>query len=325
MGSGVDLCGGDVGQDGAARSPAAASRPVVARRSKAVRPANKAVMDRMRAGRMQWCVASSPTVPWARRVFPGMDEEQALRRLWEAVFKACRVTGDGTAPEKWAEQQRVVQRRIDYLNCAAFRQLRYHSSLGTDLTVGLPEGHYWEGGFSMCEGRPILPNIPTEEIYTAPHRLEAEGTITASMPLYLSGTVVDGIRMTLRDGKIVDASAAVGEEGLLKALDTDEGARHLGECALVGQDSSVHSAGVLFQETLFDENAACHFAFGNAYPLVRGAGDLGETERLALGVNVSDTHVDFMVGTDNLSVTGVDAWGQEVPIMRNGAFVIDED
>ena len=111
----------------------------------------------------------------------------------------------------------------------------------------------------------------------------------------------------------------------MKALDTDEGARHLGECALVGQDSSVHSAGVLFQETLFDENAACHFAFGNAYPLVRGAGDLWETERLALGLNVSDTHVDFMVGTDDLSVTGVDARGREVPIMRDGAFVIDED
>lgn len=292
------------------------------RRAKAVRPAKKPVMDRMHAGRMQWCVAAYPTVPWARRVFPDLDEEHALRQLWEAVFKACRVTGDGTAPEKWAVQQRVFQRRIDRLNCLAFRELHYHSSLGTDLTIGLPENHYWEGGFSLCEGRPILPNIPTEEVYTAPHRLEAEGTIAASMPLYLSGTVVDGIRMTLRDGKIVNASAAVGEEVLLKALDTDEGARRLGECALVSVDSPIHSAGILFQETLFDENASCHFAFGNAYPLVYGSENMDEKERLAVGLNVSDTHVDFMVGTDDLSVTGITEDGREVPVMLEGRFII---
>ena len=172
------------------------------------------------------------------------------------------------------------------------------------------------------EGFFYNPNIPTEEVYTAPHRLEADGTIAASMPLYLSGTVVDGIRMTLRDGKIVNASAAVGEEVLLKALDTDEGARRLGECALVSVDSPIHSAGILFQETLFDENASCHFAFGNAYPLVYGSENMDEKERLAVGLNVSDTHVDFMVGTDDLSVTGITEDGREVPVMLEGRFII---
>ena len=293
------------------------------RQRKAERPAKKPVMDRMRAGRMQWCVAAYPTAVWAKQVFPDLPEQEALKRLWEAVLAACRVDGDGTAPEKWAKQQEVFDRRVKILNRYAFRKLIYKNSLGTDLTVGLPEKHYWEGGFSMCEGRPMLPNIPTEEIYTSPHRLEVDGTIVASLPLFLSGTMVEGIRMRLEKGKIVEATAVKGEEALLERLNVDEGARYLGECALVSYDSPIRNTGILYRETLFDENASCHFAFGNAYPLVEGADKMTEEQRLAAGLNVSDTHVDFMVGTKDLKIIGVTDDGDEITIMENGVFTID--
>lgn len=295
----------------------------IVRESRARRVAKKPVMDRMRAERMQWCVGAYPTKAWASRVFPELPAEEAVQKLWDAVFDTCLVTGDGTAPEKWAEKQKEFKRRVALLNRCAFRELIYHSALGTDLTVGLPEGHFWEGGASLCEGRPMLPNIPTEEVYTSPHRLRVNGTIASSLPLFLNGTRVENIRMTLKDGRIVKASATRGEEALLSKLDTDEGARYLGECALVSWDSPIRRTGILFQETLFDENASCHFAFGNAYPLVRGAAEMTEEHRLAVGLNVSDTHIDFMIGTEDLSVTGVTADGRHIAVMRDGAFVLE--
>ena len=294
----------------------------ISREAKAQRPAKKPVMDKMRQGRLQWCVASYPTQAWAARVFPDLPEDEALYKLWEALLAACRVTGDGTAPEKWQRQQEILKKRIDTLNSFKLKSLKYKSALGTDLTIGLPEGHFWDGGFAQCEGRPYLPNIPTEEVYTSPHRLTAEGTIVASMPLYLSGTKVDGIRMRLSRGKIVDVQADTGLGALLSRMDTDEGSRYLGECALVSWDSPIRRTGILFQDTLFDENASCHFAFGNAYPMVEGAWDMDEEQRRQIGLNVSDTHVDFMVGTEDMAVTGVTAGGEEVPIMRDGVFVI---
>ena len=294
----------------------------IERAARAVRPAKKPVMDRMRAGRMQWCVVAYPTAAWAKKVFPGLDGRQALEKLWDVLFTVCRVSGDGTAHERWAQQQKVFEQRIEKLNRCRFRRLLYRSGLGTDLSVGLPEGHFWSGGFSLCEGRPILPNIPTEEIYTSPHRLEADGTVVSSLPLCLSGALVEGIRMTLKGGKIVSASARKGEEALLKRLDTDEGARYLGECALVGWDSPIRATGVIFQETLLDENASSHLAFGNAYPLVQGAEAMSPQERLAAGLNVSDTHVDFMIGTADLSVVGVTQKGERITVMQDGVFVL---
>lgn len=296
----------------------------VTRQNRARRPAKKPVMDRMRADKMQWCVAAYPTKAWARRVFPELSTSDALQKLWDAVFATCRINGDGTAPDKWDEKQKEFERRISLLNECAFKELHYHSGLGTDLTVGLPNGHFWEGGASLCEGRYILPNIPTEEVYTSPHRLRVSGTIAASLPLFLDGTRVEGIRMRLENGKIVEAHAARGEKVLLNKLSIDIGARYLGECALVSWDSPIRETGILFQETLFDENASCHFAFGNAYPLVRGAAEMTEEQRLTVGLNVSDTHVDFMVGTDDLSVIGVKEDGTQISVMRDGRFVLGD-
>ncbi len=293
----------------------------VGRESRARRKAKKPVMDRMRAGRFQWCVGAYPTAAWAGQVFPELEEKEAVERLWAAVLEACKVNGDGLAAQRWAEEQRLFDGRTAKLNAFHFRKLRYKSGIGTDLTIGLPRGHFWAGGADTCDGLVYMPNIPTVEIFTSPHRMEADGTIAASLPLYLNG-LVDGIRLTLKNGLIVEADAAVGKDILLESLGRDAGAGRLGECALVDADSPIRRTGILFRQTLFDENASCHFAWGNAYPMMAGAAEMTEEERLTAGLNVSDTHVDFMIGTDDLEVTGITEDGAEVPVMRNGHFVI---
>lgn len=294
----------------------------VSRELRALLPVRQLRKDRMSTGKLQWCIAACASRSWACEVFPDLPPQEALEKLWDAIFAACLVTGDGTAPEKWEKKQEDFQRRVEILNRYAFRQLRYRSGLGTDLTVGLPEHHFWEGGFSFCEGRPYLPNIPTEEIFTSPHRLEVEGTVVSSLPLFLAGVKVEGIRMRLEKGKIVEVSATAGEQTLLDQMDLDEGGRYLGECALVSWDSPIRNTGILFRNTLFDENASCHFAFGDAYNMVEGSESMKPEERLAAGLNVSATHVDFMVGTEDLQITGITADGREIPLVENGNLVL---
>lgn len=294
----------------------------LARDAKARRAAQKPMRDEMDANRIAWCIGAYVTEAWAKEVFPELSDETAKEKLWNAVYTACMVTGDGQSAQKWTQKQTKFAERVEKLNSMNLVSLRYASGIGTDLTIGLPENHFWEGGCSYCNGYAILPNLPTEEIFTSPDRRTANGTIIASMPLYLSGVRVDGIRMTLKDGKIVEAHADCGEDVLTEKLNTDEGSRYLGECALVGWDSPIRETGILFKETLFDENASCHFAFGSAYPMVRGCESWTKEQRLAAGLNVSDTHVDFMIGTRDLSVTGITKDGQEIALMRDGMIVV---
>ena len=266
-----------------------------------------------------WLVAACPTPAWANMVFPGAAD--AVERLWEAVFAAVRVTGDGKAVERWAEHVKEQKKLVNRLNEYAFTSLHYRSGLGTDLTVGLPEGHFWTGASERSgTGVEFIANLPTEEIFTLPHKDRVNGRVYASKPLSLNGNLVDGFWLELKDGKIVDLHADVGEEYLRRSITLDEGSSYLGEVALVPYDSPISNTGLLFYETLFDENAACHFAFGEAYPCIKGADKLSPEEQKALGINQSINHVDFMVGTADLEIVGITHDGREIKVFEKGNF-----
>ena len=269
----------------------------------------------------QWLVAACPTPAWANMVFPGAED--AMKKLWDAVFAAVRVTGDGKAVERWAEHVKEQKKLVDKLNGYAFTTLHYRSGLGTDLTVGLPENHFWTGASELAgTGAEFIANLPTEEIFTLPHMDRVNGRVYASKPLSLNGNLVDGFWLELKDGKIVDLHADVGEEYLRKSVTLDEGSSYLGEVALVPYDSPISNTGILFYETLFDENAACHFAFGEAYPCIHGADKLSPDEQKALGINQSINHVDFMVGTADLEIVGTTPDGREIKVFENGNFAL---
>lgn len=269
----------------------------------------------------QWLVAACPTPAWAKMVFPGADN--AIEQLWEAVFAAVRVTGDGKAVERWAEHVREQKKLVAKLNEYAFTTLHYRSGLGTDLTVGLPENHFWTGASELAgNGVEFIANLPTEEIFSLPHKDRVNGRVYASKPLSLNGNLVDGFWLELKDGRIVDLHADVGEEYLRKSVTLDEGSSYLGEVALVPYDSPISNTGILFYETLFDENAACHFAFGEAYPCIHGADKLSPDEQKALGINQSINHVDFMVGTADLEIVGTTHDGREIKVFENGNFAL---
>ncbi len=284
--------------------------------------AAKPYSEAMMANRFQWCVGSYPTPAWAKKVFPDLPEDEALDALWEAMFSVCRITGDGKAVERWRAHMEATTRRAKILNDYDFKFLRYANSLGTDLTVELPEDHIWAGACDRTpEGTVFVPNMPTEEIFTAPRWDGVNGRVYAALPLALNGNLVKDFYMDFKDGRIVDVHAEEGEEHLRASIDIDEGSRYLGEVALVQYDSPIRNTGLLFYETLFDENASCHLAFGAAYPeCVRGGNEMSEEEQKAAGLNQSMNHVDFMVGTEDLSIVGVTHDGTEVPVFVNGNF-----
>ena len=270
-----------------------------------------------------WCIASIPIPSWAKRVFPDVTEEQAMERLWDAIFKAVRISGDGCSVEHWQEHIQMLSRRKEKLNALRLKALHYTNSLGTDLTVELPEDHIWEAGDDCtADGQPFVANMPTEELFTAPLRTGANGVVVASMPLVHDGNIIDGFRMTVESGKITSVSAKQGQEVLEAAISVDEGAAYFGEVALVPYDSPISNQKLLFYNTLFDENAACHIAFGEAYPCIKGGRDMDKEQLKEHGLNDSVTHVDFMVGTADLSIVGTTQDGREVPIFINGNFAI---
>ena len=287
----------------------------------AIKPFQQAMM----AGQFQWSLGAHPTPAWARKVFPDAgSEEAAMELLWQAVFAACRITGDGRAVERWRAHIKAVHARVEKLNAYAFQTLRYTSGLGTDLIVALPEGHLWSGAGERTEGGvEFVANMPTEEIFTAPRYDAVNGRVYASMPLVLDGNLVQDFWLQFRDGKIVDLYAGQGEEYLRSSIQVDEGSSYLGEVALVPYDSPIRNTEILFYNTLFDENASCHLAYGAAYAnCVRGAERLSEEEQKALGLNQSVNHVDFMIGTADLSIVGTTADGREIAVFRDGNFCL---
>ncbi len=281
--------------------------------------------ERLMNNENSWCIVSAPTLSWAKKVFPEADDETAMTKLWEAILSSVRVKGDGGAAARWQEHTKFLAKAAKWLNNNAFTELRYKNSLGTDLTVGLPKGHIWAGGAEENIGHPgrfFVANMPTEEVYTAPDRCRVNGKVYAAKPLVYEGNLIDGFSLTFKDGKVADFSADKGEHILKELLETDEGAARLGEVALVPYDSPISNSGILFYNTLFDENAACHLALGRAYPTcLEGGPELSVEERLARGINNSIVHEDFMIGTADLSIDGVREDGTVVPVFRQGNFV----
>jgi len=278
--------------------------------------------DRLQmCGGFPWCIASIPIPSWAKTVFPDAGEDEAMNRLWDAIFRAVRISGDGTAVEKWEQHLATLHQRLETMNQLNFKSLHYTNSLGTDLTVELPEGHIWEAGDDVTlSGQAFIANIPTEEMFTAPLKTGVNGVVYSSMPLVHDGTIIDKFHFVVKDGKIVETHAEKGEEALKGAISVDEGASFFGEVALVPYDSPISNQKILFYNTLFDENAACHIAFGEAYPCLKGGKEMSKDELKARGLNDSFTHVDFMIGTSDLSIVGTTYDGKEIPIFIDGNF-----
>ncbi len=270
-----------------------------------------------------WCVVSIPTAGWAKKVFPDKSEEDAISALWEKIFMAVRVDKDTDPVDNWQKHAEFLKRAADFMNNKKFVSLHYNNSMGTNLTVKLPKGHIWAGGAEYTtDGVRFIANMPTEEVYTLPDRDGVDGRVYATKPLHYSGTLIEGIRLDFKDGKVVEAHADKGEELLKNMLKIDEGSCRLGECALVPFDSPISNSGVLFYNTLFDENAACHLALGKAYPTcLEGGEKMDSVTLLQHGVNDSLIHEDFMIGSADMSIIGTTEDGDKVPVFENGNFV----
>ena len=295
----------------------------IAKRSKAVgkvmKPSMKYTMNDMNS----WCVVGYPTVKWAKKVFPDLSDEEAVEKLKEAIFKTVRLDREDPMAA-WDEHLEKLESRGKKLNELQLDRLHYKTAKGTDLTIGLPEGHVWMGAVSEDDRKNIfLPNLPTEEIFTAPDKNRIDGVVYSTKPLNLSGTIVDEFKVVFEKGKAVEVSAKHGEQNLKDLIKTDEGSSSLGEVALVSVESPINRSGLFFMNTLFDENASCHLAFGAAYPTCLKGGDkMTEEELEKHGINDSQEHVDFMVGDETLEIVGYDKEGKEYKIFENGDFVI---
>ena len=273
--------------------------------------------------RVQWCVVAIPTPAWAASVFPGLSEDEAQEKLWSAIFDVCRVTG-GDPVSAWKEHVAKTTACRDKLNELQLESIHMTSANGTDLTVGLAEGHTWEGACSKAEnGTVFIANVPTEEVFTAPHRERVNGVVKGTKPYVYNGQLIEGFSVTFKDGVVVEYSAEKNAELLGQLLDSDEGARRIGEIALVPASSPINRSGLLFYNTLFDENAACHIAFGAGYPTtVKGGAAMTTEELLACGVNDSAIHEDVMVGAEDMTITGLTKSGETVTIFENGEWAI---
>ena len=267
------------------------------------------------------CIIGGASPAWASRVFPDLPVEEATSRLWEAIFETVRVdTEDPLAA--WQKHKESFAERKAWLNDHRFDHLHYTNSIGTDLTIGLTEHSLWAGGGAETTGGTyFFPNIPTEECFTSPDRNRCEGTVVASMPLNHNGSLVKDFSLTFHEGRVVDFQAETGYDVLKEIIDTDEGSHRLGECALIPSTSPIRKTGILFLNTLFDENASCHIALGMAFPeCFEGGLDMSKDELLEHGINDSITHVDFMLGTDDLHIDGIDRDGVSTPIFDKGVW-----
>ena len=284
----------------------------------AVKAAHKALDDAHMDRRIRRCITTIPNPTWAHKLFAGLSVEQAVQSLWEQLFAIFQVTGDQQSGERWQQFRHRQLEICDVLNRYAFSELRYTTGLGTNVSIGLPEGHIWQCACNRGkDGVTYFSNLPTEEIYTSPHRDKAQGVIVGSMPLHWSGSVIDGIHLELQQGSVVKARATRGEDLLHRLLAVDEGALHLGECALVGWDTPIRRQRNSFGNMLLDENLASHFALGQGF-----VDSVYPHSPEMQFVNRSSMHLDFMMGTEDLCVVGVTADGQPIDVMRNGVFTL---
>ena len=313
---------------GASRISVVSSNPdalagVDAQRVAAFQAANGKALVNLRkatqANKVSWTVVAAASEGWAAKVFPELaTSEEQVDALWNEIFKTTRIYEENPVIA-WNIHDKKLQEKAAELNEQQFTALHY-TAPGTDLTIGLPKNHLWEGAGSYnARGEEFMANMPTEEVFTAPDSRRVDGYVSSTKPLSYAGTIISGMKFTFKDGKVVDFSAEQGEEALKNLLAIDEGAKHLGEVALVPDPSPISQSGLIFYNTLFDENASNHLAFGSAYSFnLQGGTEMSEEELAEAGLNRSQTHVDFMVGSDKMNIDGIKEDGTIVPVFRNG-------
>ncbi len=293
----------------------------VGRANRAVSQAYRPALELITRHEINWTIVASATPAWAASMFPDDSPDAALSKLWEAIFYTTRINGEDPVAA-WKTHDAGLHRRSAMLNEKRYSALKY-TAPGTDFLLGLADDHLWLGGGTTAgNGLYCIPNMPTEEVFTTPHKDRADGTVTATKPLSHQGTMIEGIQVRFEKGRIVEARATRGQEVLQRLIDTDDGARRLGEVALVPHSSPIAASGMLFLNTLFDENAASHIALGQAYTSCLRDGDKLTPEQLAAkGANDSLIHVDWMIGSGNLDIDGITATGVAEPLMRQGEWV----
>ena len=293
----------------------------VSRANKAMAKAYKPARERITEFKINWNIVSWPGSAWASRVFPDLSIEEAIVKLADAIFDASRASLEDPI-QAWDDHNEQLRIKTDWLNEKNFAALQYNGP-NTNLRVGLADEHEWMGGASKAQNGIICnPNIPSEEVFTTPHAYKVDGTVSSTKPLSYQGTLIDNIKVTFKDGKIIEAHASKGEEVLQKVLKSDEGASRIGEVALVPHSSPISQSGIIFYNTLFDENAASHIALGQCYSkCFKGDLDLSKEEISKRGGNSSMIHIDWMIGSDQIDVDGIDQTGNQVPIFRKGEWV----
>lgn len=295
----------------------------IAKASKAAGVALKVFREYIMNDRVTWTVISIPTKAWAQKVFPEKNSEEAVASLWNEIIKTVRV--DQEDPVKaWENHNDTLRKAHEKLNEKQYEKLILKAP-GTHLEVGLPAGHIWQGGTAVSQkGINFNPNLPTEEVFTVPHKYKVNGKVTSTKPLNYGGTLIDEFQLTFKDGIVTDYEAKQGEEVLKHLLETDEGSSRLGEIALVPDESPISQSGLIFYNTLFDENASCHIALGKAYPTnLEGGADMDEKELDQHGVNDSMVHVDFMIGSAQMDIDGVKPDGTKEAVFRHGTWAFD--
>ena len=287
--------------------------------------ARRSVMKKYRdavEGVRQWCIAAVPSKEWAKAVFPDEKPPAGVEKLWKAILETVYVTEDNDPEAVWNERKKAFAERCRWLNSLDLRELEYKSAGGTDLKIGLiPGALFTGGGDTSRKGVYFVPNLPTEEIFSSPMRGKAEGIVYATKPLSYNGSLIEDFSITFKEGKAVSWKARRGEDLLKTVITIDEGAAMLGEVALVPASSPVGKTGILFLNTLFDENASCHLALGHGFPeVIKGWENMSKEDIEKSGVNDSLSHVDFMIGDETLNVTGITGDGRRVPILVNGEW-----
>ncbi len=276
-----------------------------------------------RANHGQWCIVGVPNPEWATKVFPDLNTEDAVEKLWEVILASVYITEDNDPIAVWEEHNAEIRNHSRELNAYDFKSLHFKNGAGTDLVVELVENHIWAGGCEYTTGGVLFnPNMPTEEVFCMPHRNKVNGKVVSTKPLSYNGKLIDQFTLNFVDGKAVSFEASNNSEILKSLLELDEGSSRLGEVALISHDSPISKSQILYYDTLFDENASCHLALGAAYPMnVKDGNDLSEEELLEKGSNQSMTHVDFMFGSSDMEITGLTQDGEVIQIFTNGNFV----
>lgn len=289
--------------------------------SKAVHESCKLFYDHLDLGIDRWCIAGAPSLGWANKVFPDMSDKEAMKALWQAIFKVCRCYEDDVI-EAWNQHRHSFERRVGILNEKKIQSIHYQNSLGTNLTVGMNQDYLFAGGGSYTtDGIYSFPNIPTEEIFTSPNKECVNGIVYNALPLNYNGHIIDDFSITFKDGRIIDYDAKIGYDVLKSIIETDEGSHYLGEIAFVPYDSPIRKTGILFYNTLFDENASCHLAIGKGFSeCIKDGLSMNKEQLFSKGVNDSLTHVDFMIGTKDLSIIATLENGEEFIIFKDGNY-----